>query len=64
MQQVYGEDTLSRSVVFRWQQRFLQGKDSLEADVRTGQPQTVQTECKIQEVAKLQCWCVLTTPNR
>ncbi|KAJ4442695.1 hypothetical protein ANN_04284 [Periplaneta americana] len=53
MQQVYGEDALNRSVVFRWHRRFLQGRDSLEDDVRTGRPQTIRTERKIQEVATL-----------
>ncbi|KAJ4437672.1 hypothetical protein ANN_17817 [Periplaneta americana] len=53
MQQVYGEDAVSRSVVFRWHRRFLQGRDSLEDDVRTGRPQTIRTERKIQEVATL-----------
>ncbi|KAJ4436457.1 hypothetical protein ANN_19090 [Periplaneta americana] len=53
MQQVYGEDAVSRSVVFRWHRRFLQGRDSLEDDVRTGRPQTIPTERKIQEVATL-----------
>ncbi|KAJ4445277.1 hypothetical protein ANN_07078 [Periplaneta americana] len=32
---------------------FLQGRDSLEDDVHTGRPQTIRTECKIQEVATL-----------
>jgi hypothetical protein len=52
-QQVYGENALSRSVVFRWHRRFLQGRDSFEADVRTGCPQTVRTERKIKEFEKL-----------
>ena len=48
MEQVYGDDALSCSVVFRWQRRFSQGKDSLEDDV-----QTVRTERKIKEFAIL-----------
>ena len=53
MQQVYGDDALSCSVVFRWHQRFSQGRCSLEDDVLTGRPQTVRTERKIEEVAIL-----------
>ncbi|KAJ4431822.1 hypothetical protein ANN_20427 [Periplaneta americana] len=53
MQQVYGEDAVSRSVVFRWHRRFLQGRDSLEDDVRTGRPPTIRTERRIQDVATL-----------
>ena len=52
MQQVYGGDTLSRSVVITWHQHFSQRRDSLEDDVHTGRPEMVQTECKIEEVAK------------
>ena len=33
--------------------KFSQGKDSLEDNVQTGQPQTVQIKCKIEEDAML-----------
>jgi hypothetical protein len=36
---------------------FLQGRDSLEDDVQTCRPQTVQTECKIQKVAMVCANC-------
>jgi hypothetical protein len=39
--------------VFKWHKRFAQGRDSLEGDEHTGQPRTVRTELKIQEVAML-----------
>ncbi|KAJ4429326.1 hypothetical protein ANN_26330 [Periplaneta americana] len=48
--------TLEGLVVFldnRVAPTFLQGRDSLEDDVRTGRPQTIRTERKIQEVATL-----------
>jgi hypothetical protein len=48
MQQVYGDDSLSLSVDFRLHRLFLQGRDNLEDDVRTGWPQTVRTERKIR----------------
>ena len=50
MQEVYDDDALSRGFVFRWPRRFSQGWDILEEDVRTGQPQTVRTERKIEAV--------------
>ena len=53
MQQVYDDDALSHSVVFRWHRRFSQGRDSMEDDVRTGRSQTVRTQRKIEEVAML-----------
>ncbi|PSN46684.1 hypothetical protein C0J52_06378 [Blattella germanica] len=44
---VYGDDALGRSAVFKWHQRFSQGRDSLKDDQRMGRPPTVRTECKI-----------------
>ena len=53
MQQIYGEDALSCSVVFRWHRHCLHGRGRLKNDVHTGRPQTVRTERNIQEVATL-----------
>ena len=53
LQQVYDDDALSRSVVFRWHRHFAQGQDSLEDVVHTSRPQAVRTEHKIQVVAML-----------
>ena len=47
MQQVNGDDAMSRSIVFRWHLGFSQGRDSLEDNVRTGRTQAVRTERKI-----------------
>ena len=49
MQEVYDDDAMSRGFVFRWPRRFSQERDILEEAVRTGQPQTVRTERKIEE---------------
>ena len=53
LQRVYGEDTLSHSVVFMWHRRFLLGRDSLEDDVRSDRPEVVGTERRIQGIATL-----------
>jgi transposase len=45
--------SLGRSAVFKWHNRFAQGRDSLEDDEHTGRPTAVRTEIKIQEVATL-----------
>jgi hypothetical protein len=55
IKQVYGKEALSRSAVFKWHKRVAQGRDSLEDDEHTGQPRTVRTELKIQEIATLVC---------
>jgi hypothetical protein len=53
IKQVYGEETLGHSAVFKWHKHFAQGRDSLEDVEHTGWPRTVRTELKIQEVAML-----------
>jgi hypothetical protein len=40
---------------FKWHKCFVQERESLEDDERTGQPRMVGTELKIQEVAMLVC---------
>jgi hypothetical protein len=51
--QAYGEEALGRSAVFKGHKCFAQRRDSLEDEEHTGQPRTVRTEHKIQEVATL-----------
>jgi hypothetical protein len=53
IKQVYGEEVLGRSAVFKWHKRFVQGRDSLEDDEHISRPRTIRTELKIQEVATL-----------
>jgi hypothetical protein len=53
IKQVYSEEALSCSAVFKWHKRFAQGRDSLEDEERTSRPGAVGTELKIQEVATL-----------
>ena len=38
MQQVYGDDCLSKASVFLWHKRFLKGRERLEDDNREGRP--------------------------
>jgi hypothetical protein len=52
MKQVYGE-ALGRSAVFKWHQRFAQGRYSLEDDEHSGGSKAHRTECKIEEAATL-----------
>jgi hypothetical protein len=53
IKQVYGEEAMGHSAVFKWHRRFAQGRESLEDDGNTGRPRMVRTELKIQEVATL-----------
>jgi hypothetical protein len=53
IKQVYVREALGHIAVSVWHIRFAQGRDSLEDDMRTGQPRTVRTEIKFQVVAML-----------
>ena len=44
LQQVYQEQTLSRSTVFLWHQRFKEGREDVEDDPRGGRPFTSRNE--------------------
>lgn len=48
MHQVYGDLCLSRSNVFLWHKRFLEGRNSLEDNERIGRP----ISCRSQEIIK------------
>ena len=51
--QVYGDEDLVRTAVFKWHARFVQEKGSFEDNVRTDQPTTVRTEPVTEEVETL-----------
>jgi transposase len=55
IRQEYGKEALGCSTVFKWHERFAEGRASLEDDEHAGQPRTVRAELKIQEVATFMC---------
>lgn len=50
MQQVYGDDCLSRANVFLWYKRFSEGRETLEDDSREGRPISARTPEMIEKV--------------
>ncbi|GFS55276.1 protein GVQW3 [Trichonephila clavipes] len=50
MKQVYGDCCLSRSTVFVWRKRFLDGSDAVEDDQRNGRPISSRTPEIIEKV--------------
>ncbi|KAG5316050.1 SETMR methyltransferase, partial [Pseudoatta argentina] len=39
MQQVYGSQCLGRTAIFEWHKRFLEGRETIEDDKKSGRPQ-------------------------
>jgi len=50
MQQVYGNQCLGRTAVFEWHKRFLEGRETLEDDKKSGRPILVRTPEMIEKV--------------
>ncbi|KAG5337044.1 SETMR methyltransferase, partial [Acromyrmex charruanus] len=50
MQQVYGSQCLGRTIVFEWHKRFLEGRETLEDDKKSGRPISVRTPEMIEKV--------------
>jgi AraC-like DNA-binding protein len=53
LKQVYNEEALGPSAVFKRHKLYAQGRDILEDDERSDRPKAVRTEGKIEEVATL-----------
>ena len=44
LQQVYGDDMMSRTRLFEWHWRFKEGREEVEDDHRSGRPSTSRTD--------------------
>ena len=44
LQEVYGDDPLSRTHVFDWHRRFKEAREKMEDDHRSGRPSTSRTD--------------------
>ncbi|XP_060774022.1 protein GVQW3-like, partial [Neoarius graeffei] len=53
LQQVYGDETMSRSWVFEWHKRFKEGPEDVEDDPRSRRPSTSGTEANIERVRQV-----------
>ena len=50
MQQVYDSQCLGRTAVFEWHKRFLEGRETLEDDKKSGRPILIRTSEMIEKV--------------
>ncbi|EFN80151.1 Putative uncharacterized protein FLJ37770, partial [Harpegnathos saltator] len=44
LKQAYGKHSLSRAQVFRWHKSFLEGREHIEDESRSGRPSTSKTD--------------------
>ena len=50
LQEVYGDDTMSRIRLFEWHRRFEEGREEVEDDRRSGRPSTSRTHENVEGV--------------
>ena len=50
LQEVYGDDTMSRTRLFDWHRRFKEGREEVEDDYRSGRPSTSRTDENVERV--------------
>ena len=50
LQEVYGDATMSRTLIFEWHKRFREGREDVEDDPRSGRPITSRTNENVKRV--------------
>ena len=50
LQEVYGDDTMSRTCLFERHRRFKEGREEVEDDHRSGRPSTSRTDVNVEHV--------------
>ena len=50
LQEVYGDDAMSRTRLFEWHRRFKKGRENVEDDHRSGSSSTSRTDEKVERV--------------
>ena len=53
LQRAYGEHSLSRAQVFRWDKSFLEGREQVEDEPRAGRPSTSKMDDSVERVRSL-----------
>jgi len=51
--QVYGDNSIKKTAVYKWVKRFSKGRESVTNDERSGRPATSRTEENIANFVKL-----------
>ena len=53
LQEVYGDEEMSRSRVFEWHKQFKEGREDVEDDFRSGRPSTSKTVNNVERVKQM-----------
>ena len=53
LRDVYGDSSMSRTKVFEWHKRFVEGREEVEDDPKSGRPCTSTTDTNIEKVRQL-----------
>jgi len=51
--EVYGDNSMKKTAVYRWMKCFSEGRESVTDEERSGRPATSRTEENIQKFVKL-----------
>jgi len=51
--QVYGDNAMSKTAVYKWVKRFSEGRESVTDEERSGRPATSRTEENIAKVSQI-----------
>jgi len=57
--QVYGDNAMKKTVVYKWVKRFSEGRESVTDEERSGWPATSRTEeniAKVCQIVRENCW--------
>ena len=53
LHEVYGDASMSRTRVFEWHKWFLEGREDVEDDLKSGRPSTAKMDANIERVREL-----------
>ena len=53
LRDVYGDSSMSRTKVFEWHKRFVEGREDVEDDSKSGRPCTFTTDINIEKIRQL-----------
>ena len=53
LKEVFGDNCMSRTQVYKWHKRFLKGREVVEDDGRAGRPVTLRTDENLKKFMKL-----------